>query len=166
MDLVTRWLENLLVGLFGILCCLVFGEVVSRYLLNQPHAWSEEAVIYLFTWVSFLGAALALRHRRHVGITYFVDWLAPRWRARCECAAHLIVLAFLGLLLVQGSRFVRMNHTLNSIVLQIPLSWVSASLLVMTGLMVVYTLGLLSEAARRAGAPRPDHETPPAERVR
>jgi len=166
MNLVTRLLENLLVGLFAILCCLAFGEVVFRYLLNQPHAWSEEASIYLFTWVSFLGAALAFRRRRHVGISYFVDKLSPRWQAGCECLAHLFVLGFLGLLLVQAIRFTLMNHTLNSIVLQIPLSWVAVSLSVMTLLMVVYTLDMLRQAARRAASTSADHKTPVAGRVR
>jgi len=59
-----------------------------------------------------------------------------------------------------------MNHTLNSIVLQIPLSWVAASLSVMTLLMVVYALDTLRQAARRAASTSADQETPVAGRVR
>jgi len=157
-QILTRILENLVVGLFGVLCCLVFGEVVSRYAFGQPHSWSEELIIYLFTWVSFLGAALAFRNGRHVSVSFFVGGRSPRAQAAWECAVNLIVLAFVALLFVQAVRFVRMNDTVSSIVLQIPLSWVSACLLVMTALMVLYTLGGLGRAIHRLSEPRPPAE--------
>lgn len=147
--LVTGLLEPVVVVLFGVLCCLVFGEVIARYAFNRPHAWSEELIIYLFTWVSFLGAALALRSGRHVSISCVVDRLSPRGRAAWDCVGNLIVLLFLVFLFVQGVRFVSMSHTLSSIVLQIPLSWVSVSLVIMAVVMALYAADMLHGACRR-----------------
>jgi TRAP-type C4-dicarboxylate transport system permease small subunit len=145
----NRGLENLVIALFGILCLVVFGEVVSRYLLNQPHVGSEELIIYLFTWISFLGAALALRSGRHVSISYFVSLLPERAQHAIALAGDLVVLAFLGLLAVLAIRFARMNHTVNSITLQIPLSYIAASLVAMALLMIAAMLGRLREGVRR-----------------
>jgi TRAP-type transport system small permease protein len=145
----NRGLENLVIVLFGILCLVVFGEVVSRYLLGQPHIGSEELIIYLFTWISFLGAALALRSDRHVAISYFVSLLPGRAQRVIALVGDVVVLAFLCLLAVLGIRFARMNHTVNSITLQIPLSYVAASLVAMTLLMIVSTVGRLVEGVRQ-----------------
>jgi TRAP-type C4-dicarboxylate transport system permease small subunit len=144
----NRGLENLVIGLFGILCLVVFGEVVSRYLLNQPHVGSEELIIYLFTWISFLGAALALRSDRHVAISYFISLLPERAQRVIALAGDVVVLAFLCLLAVLGIRFARMNHTVSSITLQIPLSYVAASLVAMALLMIAAILGRLLREVR------------------
>ena len=149
----NRLLEHITIALFAILCTVVFGEVVARYLFNRPYFWSEEVTVYTFTWVAFLGSAMALRDNRHIGISYFVSLLPLLAQRVVAIIADLIVLAFLGLLLVQSVKFCLMNHSVASIALQIPLSYVSGSLVVMTLLMAWYAVeGLLEKVrALRAG---------------
>ncbi len=139
----NRALENLTIAMFAVLCLVVFGEVVARYGLNHPFFASDEVTVYAFTWVAFLGSALALRDRRHIGISVFVEMLPGAAQRGIAILGDAIVLAFLGLFLVQSYRFCRMNSTVASIALQIPLSYVSASLVVMNGLMIWYTLDSL-----------------------
>ncbi|MEI8190030.1 MAG: TRAP transporter small permease [candidate division NC10 bacterium] len=145
----NRLLENVTIGLFAVLCVVVFGEVVARYLFNHPFFWSDEVTVYAFTWVAFLGSALALRDNRHIGISFFVEKLPSGAQGVLGILADTIVLAFLGLFLVQSVQFCRMNHSVASISLQIPLSFVSASLVVMNALMIWYTLESLVGKVRR-----------------
>jgi TRAP-type transport system small permease protein len=145
----NRLLENVTIGLFALLCVVVFGEVVARYLFNHPFFGSDEVAVYAFTWVAFLGSALALRDNRHIGISFFVERLPRGAQHALGILGDAIVLAFLGLFLVQSVRFCRMNHTVTSISLQIPLSFVSASLVVMSALMIWYTLESLASKVRR-----------------
>ena len=145
----NRLLENVTIGLFAMLCVVVFGEVVARYLFNHPFFWSDEVTVYTFTWVAFLGSALALRDNRHIGISFFVEKLPRGAQGALGILADAIVLAFLGLFLVQSVTFCRMNHTVTSISLQIPLSFVSASLVVMNVLMIWYTVESLAGKLRR-----------------
>jgi TRAP-type C4-dicarboxylate transport system permease small subunit len=145
----NRLLENVTIGLFGVLCIVVFGEVVARYLFNHPFFWSDEVTVYVFTWVAFLGSALALRDNRHIGISFFVERLPRGAQGVLGIFADAIVLAFLGLFLVQSVKFCQMNHTVASISMQVPLSFVSASLVVMNALMIWYTLESLTGKARR-----------------
>jgi TRAP-type C4-dicarboxylate transport system permease small subunit len=151
----NRLLENVTIGLFAVLCVVVFGEVVARYLFNHPFFWSDEVTVYTFTWVAFLGSALALRDNRHIGISFFVEKLPRNVQGVLGILADAIVLAFLGLFLVQSVTFCRMNHTVTSISLQIPLSFVSASLVVMNALMIWYTVESLvgKFRTRRSGVP-------------
>lgn len=145
----NRLLENVTIGLFAVLCIVVFGEVVARYLFNHPFFWSDEVTVYAFTWVAFLGSALALRDNRHIGISFFVEQLPRGAQSVLGIVADAIVLAFLGLFLVQSIKFCRMNHTVASISLQIPLSFVSAALVVMNALMIWYTVESLAGKARQ-----------------
>jgi TRAP-type C4-dicarboxylate transport system permease small subunit len=143
------------IGLFAVLCIVVFGEVVARYLFNHPFFWADEVTVYTFTWVAFLGSALALRDNRHIGISFFVEKLPRGAQGVLGIVADAIVLAFLGLFLVQSVKFCRMNHTVASISLQIPLSFVSAALVVMNVLMIWYTVEALAGKIRglRSGVP-------------
>jgi len=137
-SLMNRLLENVVLVLFSLLCILVFGEVIARYVFNNPFFWSEELTIYTFTWVSFLGAALALKNNRHVLVGVFVSWLPRTAQYAATLLADVIVMGFLILLLVQSILFWELSHSLRSIALNIPLSFVSASLVVMAGLMIFY----------------------------
>lgn len=152
---VNRLLENVTIGLFAVLCAVVFGEVVARYVFNHPFFWSDEITVYLFTWVAFLGSALALRDKRHIGVSFFVEKLPRAAQGVVGVVADAIVLTFLGLFLVQSVKFCWMNRTVASISLQIPLSYVSGALVVMNALMVWYIMESLAGKIRmlRAGAP-------------
>jgi TRAP-type C4-dicarboxylate transport system permease small subunit len=149
----NRGLENIVLVLFAFLCFLAFGEVIARYVFNAPFFWSEELIIYTFTWVSFLGAALALKNNRHVVVTYFISLLPRVGQYVAILIADLIVLTFLGLLLVQSVLFWGLSHTLRSIALNIPLSLISASLVVMAVLMIFYLVDAMVQKYRafRAG---------------
>lgn len=154
---VNRLLENIVLVLFSLLCILVFGEVVARYVFNNPYFWSEELTIYTFTWVSFLGAALALKNNRHVLVGVFVSWLPRTAQYVTTLLADVIVMGFLVLLLVQSILFWELSHSLRSIALNIPLSLVSASLVLMAGLMIFYLGDAIVQKHRafRTGKPWP-----------
>lgn len=47
---------------------VVFLGVVVRYIWNDPLTWDQELIVILFTWLMFIGAAAALRHRMHIRI--------------------------------------------------------------------------------------------------
>ena len=63
--------------LIGVLAALVSFQVFARYVLNDTPPWSEELCRYLFVWVSFLGACVALRRTSHLGVDSVVVRLPP-----------------------------------------------------------------------------------------
>lgn len=70
----NRWA---LVALVGAMAVLVFGNVVSRYLLNFSLIWVEELTRYMMVWVGFLGSGLVLRLGAHIAVEAFQDLLPP-----------------------------------------------------------------------------------------
>lgn len=56
--------------LFLIMLAIMFIQVVFRYMLHQPLAWSEELARFLFVVCTFLGAAIATAERGHIEINF------------------------------------------------------------------------------------------------
>lgn len=67
-------------------------QVFTRYVLNQPLVWVEEAATYAFMWGAFVGASLGLKQDRHIKIATFVGFLEPRAQAAFRCLAHVLTL--------------------------------------------------------------------------
>ncbi|MCE8422068.1 TRAP transporter small permease, partial [Rhodovulum sulfidophilum] len=81
----------LLVAVIG----LLLTGVVSRYLVNLPIIWIEEAASICFIWLAMLGAAISLDRNEHLRLTLFVRMLPRRAEEFVETFAMVIVGTFL-----------------------------------------------------------------------
>lgn len=97
-----RGLEGVIAAMLAVMVVLVFGNVVLRYLFNSGITVSEEVSRWLFIWMTFLGAIVALHEHGHLGVDMVVQRL-PAWAKKiCLGLGHLLMLYILWLLL-QGS---------------------------------------------------------------
>jgi TRAP-type transport system small permease protein len=87
-----RVLEWLLVVMLGLMVVLVFGNVVMRYAFNSGITVSEEVSRWLFVWMTFLGAIVALRERGHLGTDMLVSKLGRRGKRVCLGLAQGLML--------------------------------------------------------------------------
>ena len=81
---------------------LVFGNVVLRYAFNTGITLSEELSRWLFVYLVFLGAVVAMREHAHLGMDGVVKRLPPAGKKACLVASHLLML-WATWLLLQGS---------------------------------------------------------------
>ena len=72
-----------MIGVFILVFLLVFTnyEVVARYFLNRPAAWSLEIIEYGLLYLTFLGAAWLLRDEEHIRMDIVIEGLRPSVRA-------------------------------------------------------------------------------------
>jgi TRAP-type C4-dicarboxylate transport system permease small subunit len=92
-----------LIALFlAIMVVLVFGNVVLRYGFNSGITVSEELSRWLFVWLTFLGAIVAMREGAHLGMDSIVSRLPAAGRRACFIASNALMLFSVGLFL-QGS---------------------------------------------------------------
>jgi TRAP-type C4-dicarboxylate transport system permease small subunit len=97
-----RGLEGVIAAMLALMVVLVFGNVVLRYLFNSGITVSEEVSRWLFIWMTFLGAIVALHEHGHLGVDMVVQRL-PAWAKKiCLGLGHVLMLYILWLLL-QGS---------------------------------------------------------------
>jgi len=85
---------------------LVGAQVVFRYAVQEPIVWSEEFTTLCYQWLSYLGAALAVRYRAHFGVDFVVRLLGPRFRTSLEWLEHAVVWLLALFMVVYGWRIV------------------------------------------------------------
>ena len=86
----------------AVMVVLVFGNVVLRYAFNSGITVSEELSRWLFVWMTFLGALVALRTHHHLGTDMLVARLPLAGRKACFLVAHALML-YLCWLMFRGS---------------------------------------------------------------
>ena len=85
-------LRLLIVLLLAAMCVLVFTNVVLRYAFNTGITVSEELSRWLFVWMTFLGAIIAMREHGHLGMDSLVARLPTIGKKACLVASQLLML--------------------------------------------------------------------------
>ena len=125
-----RFLSLLMVAALALMVVLVFVNVVLRYVFNSGLSLSEELSRWLFVWMTFLGAVVAMNERAHLGTDSLVSRL-PVWGKRfCLGAGHLLML-FICWLIVEGGWA------------QVKINWGSTSAVMETSMAYFYASGVL-----------------------
>ena len=128
------------VVLLGAIFAIMLLQIAFRYVLNAPLVWTEELARYLFIWVCYLGAVVALRRGNHIVIALVLERLPARLRTAVLLGIQVLALGFLGMLAVQGVRLALRTHTVLAITLPIPWSAIYAAAPVAAVLMMLQTL--------------------------
>lgn len=102
LDRFCKLLEALMVLLLALMVLLVFGNVVLRYAFDSGITVSEEASRWMFVWMTFLGAIVAIKERGHLGTDMLVSRLPNAGKRACLIVGHLLML-YVTWLLFDGS---------------------------------------------------------------
>ena len=144
---IPRWLagleDNLAAALLGVLLLAMCWQVVTRYVLNAPSEWTEEASRYLYVYVVFLGTSAGISSRSHVSIAYFTERLPPLPRLVVSLAVDVLILAFLAVMVWWGIKATLRNVDIPLSVTQLSYAWVYAVIPVTSIAMIVRTILLM-----------------------
>ncbi|NYT80944.1 TRAP transporter small permease [Alcaligenaceae bacterium] len=132
-----------MLGMLMVLCLagmvvLVFGNVVLRYGLNSGITSSEEVSRWLFVWLVFLGAIVALRERQHLGVEILVRRLPVLGQKLCLVTSQLLMLATLWLFL-SGS----WEQTLINLHVEAPATGWSMAIVYIVGIVFSVSAGAI-----------------------
>lgn len=102
--MVKKWIDGycrliayVIAAALALMVVLVFGNVLMRYVFNSGFTVSEELSRWLFVWVTFLGAVVALHDNAHLGTDMLVGRLGATGKKLCMGVALLLMLFCLGL---------------------------------------------------------------------
>ena len=101
-DGAARGVEYLIALCLAVMVVMVFGNVVLRYVFNSGITVSEELSRWLFVWLTFLGAIVALKDHAHLGSDLVVSRLPPRGKRVC-IALSLVLMLWITWLIFKGS---------------------------------------------------------------
>ncbi len=129
----------------AIMVVLVFGNVVLRYGFNSGITVSEEVSRWLFVWLTFLGAIVALKEHGHLGSDMLVSRLPTLGKKILLVIGHLLMLYITWLLFSGSLAQARINLEVEAPVTGLPVAIVySAGVVfaVCSGFFLLYELWL------------------------
>ena len=127
IDRLCRLLSGVMVLFLAAMVIMVFGNVVLRYGFNSGITISEELSRWLFVWMTFLGALVALRSHAHLGTDSLVSRLPLVGKKICLGASHLLMM-YLCFVMFRGAwQQTVINWDSTSAVMQASMGWFYAS---------------------------------------
>lgn len=141
IDGYCRLISYLIAALLAVMVVLVFGNVVMRYVFNSGFSISDELSRWLFVWLTFLGAVVAVRSNQHLGTDMLVGRLGPAGKKVCMGLSLLLMLYCLWLLFKGSYDQSVINWDTTSAVMEVSMSWFYASGMVFAVLSAPILLG-------------------------
>lgn len=133
-----RRLEAAIGVILAVMVVLVFGNVVLRYGFNSGIGVSEELSRYLFIWLTFLGAVVAVHEHAHLGVDSVVKALPRRGRLACVVASDVLMLATVAILFKGSLKQMTINMATRA-----PISGVPLAVIYIAGLAASVLMALL-----------------------
>ncbi len=108
-SLVTKFEQYCLVVMLIMMTFLGLAQVFSRFVIESPIPWTEALLTYMFVWVGFLGASLAVEQGAHFSVELVVVLLPERMQRYIEIVVLLLIIVLAGLMIYKGMLFVEGN---------------------------------------------------------
>lgn len=148
--LAVKYQYYLLAPMFLILLALMIAQVVWRYFLEMPLAWSDEVCRYLFIIVTYLGAAIAISENKHIEINVMdvmIEKLAkkpktkPYWNLFAYFMAALITFSISCVITYQYMFMVMDDYRFDQVstALGFPLLYVSGAVFLCLMMMTIHS---------------------------
>jgi TRAP-type transport system small permease protein len=144
----SRLLETVLSYLMAGMVGLAFVQVVLRYVFDTSLFWAEEVILFIFTWVIFLAAAVNLERGSQFGVDVLVNLLPRGARALIQGLVQGVVGVILGVFVWYGFRFAAGAWIQESDILRVPKTVVYISLPLAASLMLLVVFRNLSRLFR------------------
>ncbi len=119
------WLLNWVIAMsLAVMVVLVFGNVVMRYAFNSGITLSEELSRWLFIWLTFMGAIIALKEHGHLGTDMLIGKLGPAGKKVCLGLSHMLMLFICWLLFSGAYEQAMINWDTTSAVMEVSMAWI------------------------------------------
>ena len=143
---IDRVLEASLVLLFFTLFACVIIQVFTRYALNDPAVFTEEASRFAIIWLSLLGTAYACGRLEHMAYTMLPEKLSgSKLLAHMRSVAVIVLLFSLTVMVYGGGKLVlrTLQYEQLSATLALPMGYVYLCIPISGALIVFYQILIL-----------------------
>ena len=80
----------------GIMLCVIFFNVIMRYVFRNPLNWSDELSMICLAYVTFVGGAAAYKKNLHFGIDIILDKLPEKVRMGIRIITNFVFIILFG----------------------------------------------------------------------
>ncbi len=122
---VDRFCLGAAVAAVAVALFVVAAQVIFRYGFNDSLIWAEEFARFALIWSAFLGAPVAYRRGKHVGVTLLVENLPGSSARLLIILSHILAMGFGAILAWEGwfltLRVFARGEIANA--MQVPIAW-------------------------------------------
>ena len=126
IDGFCKALNVVIAACLAVMVVLVFGNVLMRYGFNSGITLSEELSRWLFVWMTFMGAIVALKEHGHLGTDMLVGKLGPAGKKFCLALSYVLMLFICWLLFSGACQQTMINMDTTSAVMEVSMAWIYA----------------------------------------
>jgi TRAP-type C4-dicarboxylate transport system permease small subunit len=116
-------------ALFWVMAAVVFYQVFTRYVMDDPAGWTEEIARYFLVAVVFVGAAMSVRKNNHIQVDYFYRLMPKAMGRVLSTAVDLVRCLFLGYATWLTWLLVQRIGNQPMAVIDLPVGWVFSAML-------------------------------------
>ena len=131
-------------GIAMVVLTIIFGWLVfGRYVLNATPTWVEQVALLLIVYIAFLGGAVGVHEKTHLGVSIFRE-ICPRTMQRAfELVSYLVMAGFGLTMAVSGYDLTMFQRSAKIPLLNLPESVRATSVMLGGGLILLFTIGHL-----------------------
>jgi TRAP-type C4-dicarboxylate transport system permease small subunit len=133
---------------------LVLLQVIFRYFLKAPLAWSEETASFAFVWMALLGASVGLKGEDHPNLDILITRFPKAFQKAAAVLINLCILFVLVVMFIYGGKLAISMKSQLTAALGYSVAYMYAvlplSALVMAFHVVIKTLMLFTASPGRA----------------
>jgi TRAP-type transport system small permease protein len=112
-------------GFFWILGATVFYQFITRYVMNDSAAWTEEIARYLLIATVFTGATIGVVKNNHIQVDFFYRYMPRRLGRVMSTAVDVMRVAFFGAALVLTlMMMLKLGSNSRMTMVDLPMNWV------------------------------------------
>jgi len=116
-------------ALFWVMAAVVFYQVFTRYVMDDPAGWTEEIARYFLVAVVFVGAAMSVRKNNHIQVDYFYRLMPKAMGRVLSTLVDVVRCVFLGYASWLTWLLLQRIGRQQMAVIDIPVGWVFSAML-------------------------------------
>ncbi len=137
-DLLESILKFLLICITAAMIIIIVYQVFGRYVINKAPSWTEEVARFCLVWMSFLGAALIVKYKTSIRVTFLVhNFFTDKTQDRLNLLSDYIIILFSLFMVVVGTMHVINTRMYFSEALHIPI-WFLNSTVPVSGIFMLF----------------------------
>lgn len=137
--------EIIIVAITTIMLFALFFQVIARFFLNAPLAWTEELAINLMPWLCYFGSSLAVREKAHLKVEIITNFLSEKGKIIFDIIGNASFFVFAAIISFYSFKLtVDIYHNgINTAVLQWP-KWIMYAGIPLAFILTLYHVMLVT----------------------
>lgn len=124
-------------GMLVIIVLIGAAQIFFRFVLKSSLIWSEELMRYMFVWLSFLTASIAVREHKHISVDFVTSFIPAKINRIFYLVSRVAILVYFYFMIPAGFELCAKTATNRSTILPITWNFVYAALPVGMILMAI-----------------------------